>query len=424
MASRKEDDSALRFCGNQVFATPWYVLSIRWAVVSCVLCAATSLATRAEESHAIEAASRKVTLEGAGGAKPKLAYVTQVLDSDGEPREYVMDVESVSCVETTCKSVTVRLHFDVLGSYQRYELPSGGNLTRTGGKPFSRADHEKLQQILADPYSQLKSIALDEITAPKGSAEAGGRVDAVSRPTVLSKQNAVVVGAAYTCCTLWHWSHGEVIGVIRDMTIAACDKQDLLRYLRSNQDTYVEFAAEQLRMQGLFDDETIAAVVEVMRHGSAKVIGPALDYLAKASSKTGADHFFCCCDDEYLVADSIKRTRFLEALRESDQKLPPNYLDRFRGWLTRADSYYEIHLLLTLQEREKTSSEEAVDEALSLLDSNNALIADRSHRYLKAAELNAAQRQKLEAYERRLTAPPPARPRSRIGFHTAKEKGK
>ncbi len=427
MANTKDHDSALRHDGNQLFTTPWFVVPIRLVVLSWALYATASPAASGTPCHAAEAASRKVTLEGAGGAKPILADVIQVLDPSGEPDTYFMDVASVVSADTKCKTVTVRLHFDVLGNYQRYELLSGGNLTKSGGKPFSRADHEKLHQILSDPYSQLKSIALDEITAPKSAATAGARVDAVSQPTVLSRQSTIVVGAAYTCCTLWHWSHGEVVGAIRDMTVEACNREDLLRYLRSDQDPYVQFAAEQLRMQDLFDAETIAAVEQVMRHGSTKVINPALDYLAKASSKTGSDHFFRCCEDEYLVANSIKRTRFLESLRESDQELPPNYLDRFKGWLTRADTYYEIHLLLTLWEREKASSEAAIDEAISLLKSNNALIAGRSYRYLKALKLrtypktteyaphgrkppasatvfgsalNASQQQKLEAYER------------------------
>lgn len=400
MANREEWDWALRHGNNHVLATRCFLLRIRLAVLSSVLCVAPLPAINADESHAAKVVSRQVKLEVPGNAEQMLCDVVPVLDSSGEPRAYFMDVDSVVCADTKCKAVTVRLHFDALGGYERYELPSGGNLTKFGGKPFSPADHERLHQILSDPYSQLKSIGLNEITAPTSSAVAGVGVDAVTRPTMLSKQSTVVVGAAYTCCTLWQWSHGEVGSVIRDMTIRACDKQDLLRYLRSDKDTYVAFAAEQLRVQDLFDAETIAAVVQVMRHGSAKVINPALDYLAKASSKTGVDHFFCCCDDEYLVADSLKRTRFLEALRETDQKLPLGYLDRLGGWLTRADGYYEVHLLLTLREREKASSQEAVDEALLLLENEDALVVRRSYRYLKALKLSDLQQQKLEAFER------------------------
>jgi len=343
--------------------------------------------------------SRRVNLDGPGNTGAVPCDVVQVLGSNGEPSEYFMDVGSVVCAGAKCENVTVRIHFDPLGKYERYELPSGGNLTKFGREPFSEADHEHLHQILSDPYSQLKSIGLDEITMPKSSAAADSKVDAVSGPTMLSKRSLVVVGAAYTCCTLWHWSHGEVENVIRDMTISASDKQDLIRYLHSGNDMDVVFAVDQLRMQNVFDTETTTAVVHVMRDGSRRLVAPALSYLAKASSETGVDYFFRCCEDECLVADSDKRVKFLEALRDSTEELPLGYLDRLSGWLTRADSHYEVHLLLSLMEREDVSSDEAISEAMSLLESNDSLVVRRSYRYLKAQELNHSQQKELEAFE-------------------------
>ena len=95
----------------------------------------------------------------------------------------------------------------------------------------------------------------------------------------------------------------------------------------------------------------------------------------------------------------IKRVKFLEALREATEELPSGYLDRLSGWLARADSYYEVHLLLSLLERENASSDEAVSEAMSLLESDDSLVVRRSYRYLKAQELNHSQQKKLEAFE-------------------------
>lgn len=310
-----------------------------------------------------------------------------------------MDVGSVVCGDKQCQIVTVRLHFDPLGNYERYELPSGGKLTKRGHKPFSDGDHKQLHEILSDPYSKLKPIKWDQLTVPKSSATADDKVDGISGATVLTKRSVVVVGAAYTCYTLWHWSHGEAVNVIREMTSKASDQQALLRYLRSSQYPYVAFATDQLQIRKLFDPATIEAVVEVMRHGSAKLLDPILGYLASAARETGTDCFLRCRDDACLVSDANKRVQFLEALRDSNQELPSGYLDRFSGWLGRAGSYYEVHLLLTLLERAKVSSAAAANEALSLLGSNDALIVRRSYRYLKTQTLSPAQQQKLEKFE-------------------------
>ena len=75
------------------------------------------------------------------------------------------------------------------------------------------------------------------------------------------------------------------------------------------------------------------------------------------------------------------------------------YFDEFSGWLARADSYYEVHLLLSLLERENASSDEALSEAMSLLASNDSLVVRRSYRYLKSQELNHSQQKKLEVFE-------------------------
>lgn len=342
--------------------------------------------------------SRRVNLEGPRNTGAISGNVVQVFDANGDPR-YFMDVASVAAADTKFKIVTVRLHFDPLGNYVRYELPSGDRLTKRGHQPFSPDDHKKLHDLLSDPHSQLKTIKWDQITMPKSSPAPGEKVDGITGATVLTRQGVIVVGAAYTCYTLWHWSHGEVVSVIREMTSSASDQQDLIRYLRSGQYPYVAFAADQLQTRKLFDTATMDAVVHLMRHGSAKLLGPVLSYLAKAGRETGTDCFLRCRDDANLVADSDKRVQFLEALRDSTRELPSGYLDRFSGWLARADSYYEVHLLLSLLEREKVSSAEAASEAMSLLESKDPLIVRRSYRYLKAQKLSQSQQQKLEKFE-------------------------
>ncbi len=387
-----------RHGGNDVLATRFSAIGIRLVVLSGILCAVAT-AIHADASDAGKGISRRVDLEGPGDTGVTPCRVVQVHDSKGDPTEYFMDVDSVVCADAKCDIVTVRVYFDPLGSYSRYELPSGGNLTKLGHKPFSRADHQKLHQILSDPYSQLQSFKLDEITTPKGSPGGAEDVDGISGATVLSKRKVVVVGAAYTCLTLWHWSHGEVVNVIRDMTIGASDKQDFIRYLRSGQHKYVVFAVDQLRTQNLFDAESTAAVMHVIRHDDERLADSAFRYLVKASIETSVDHFFCCSEDECLVANSLKRVKFLDALRKTTQKPPSGCLDRLSGWLGRADSYYEVHLLLSLLERENVTSEEAIRGAMLQLEANNALVVRRSYRWLRAQELNDSQQKELEAFE-------------------------
>ncbi len=385
--------------GSRCGATRGPALPISVLVLSSVLWVALAPAADREDAHAVRGVSRCVDLQGPGNTGAVPCDVVQILDASGEPHEYFMDVDSVVCGDAQCEIVTVRIHFDPLGNYVSYELPSGGNLTKWGHKPFSIADHKNLHRILSDPYSPLKSIAWDQITVPQSPAEAGDGIDGISGATMLSKRNVVVVGAAYTCCTLWHWSHGEVGDVIREMTIRASDEQDLLRYVRGGDDEYVVFATDQLRRQGLFDTKAITTVLEMMHRHNHQLINPALKYLERASSETGVDYFFRCREDKELVADSIKRVRFLEALRDTDLEPPTGYLPRLASWLEHADSYYEVHLLLSLLERDDVASDDVVSAVMSLLDSDNPLVVSRSRRYLEAQELNDSQQERFKAFE-------------------------
>ncbi|MCL4207850.1 MAG: hypothetical protein KJ000_35640 [Pirellulaceae bacterium] len=159
---------------------------------------AASLTANADDSRTVKNISRRVKRDGPGDTGARTSDVVQALDSKGDPRGYFMDVDSVICADAKCEMVTVRIHFDLLGDYERYELPSGGNLTKSGHKPSSAADHAKLHQILSDPYSQLKSVGGDQITIPSNSATPGDGDDRISGATALSKRNMVVVGAAYS----------------------------------------------------------------------------------------------------------------------------------------------------------------------------------------------------------------------------------
>jgi len=90
---------------------------------------AASPAIYAHNSRTVKRLSRRVNLDGPGGTGARPSNVVQILDSNGDPRAYFMDVDSVICADAKCESVTVRIHFNLLGDYERYELPSGRNLT-------------------------------------------------------------------------------------------------------------------------------------------------------------------------------------------------------------------------------------------------------------------------------------------------------
>ena len=114
--------------------------------------------------------------------------LVQVKDSNGAPLEYCLDVNSVVCGDDVCDIIKVRIYWNALGEYLRIEFPEGGRLTKKDHLSFTPSDYDKLNQILSDTDSALKTFNPDSLAVENSAAG----VDAVTRPTPLFYQTAVV----------------------------------------------------------------------------------------------------------------------------------------------------------------------------------------------------------------------------------------
>ena len=79
----------------------------------------------------------------------------QKLDSENNPIEYSLWVNSVICQDKTCDVVLVKLNWDAFGRYLFYEVKKGFKLTKLDHVPFTQEDHKKLQKILLNKKSAL-----------------------------------------------------------------------------------------------------------------------------------------------------------------------------------------------------------------------------------------------------------------------------
>ncbi|PWJ57961.1 hypothetical protein CLV98_105141 [Dyadobacter jejuensis] len=217
-------------------------------------------------------------LGGVAMAQPSLTqhpvYLVHPGSVEGTPKEYClieqksgagqsryyMDVESVICGSKVCKVVTVRLFWDELGRYTHFDMPAGMALEKEEGEAFTQADYDKLQQILANPFSPLQDVYKEDLVDPASDYNA---IDALSGATVTIDQTAIVKGAVWTCYTLWHWAHGPVVAYIRDHTGRAYAVEELLVWLSERDSPYQVLALEQLTKRKAYGDSEINAVEQI-----------------------------------------------------------------------------------------------------------------------------------------------------------------
>ncbi len=314
-----------------------------------------------------------------------------------------MDVDSVSCGDNVCEVIKVRLYWDALGGYLRYEFPKGGDLTKDRDDPFSAADYEKLNMILSDPNSDLQTFNPSTLMLPEpGHAD----VDAVTKPTPLFYQNSVVKGAIYTCYTLWHWVNGDVPKKIVGLTSKACAPEQLMQYVNDGSDKFFLFALDQIGERGIFDQATATAIIERANTESDVFMQGAIRYFERSLKKKIPDFYYDAIMRFFTEGDSLKRTLCLRSLDEVEQFGPPEFYNKMVDFLPELDSYFEVHLLLNLFEKIDLNSEQMVTQALHVLENDNFLIARRAYWFLEKRVLSGEQAKTVEdfrmKYENRL----------------------
>ncbi|WP_158966334.1 hypothetical protein [Paraglaciecola sp. L3A3] len=195
--------------------------------------------------------------KGNKSKKPIQASLYEGKNSQGET-EFYMDVNSVFCGENVCKLDKVRIFWDELGVYQKFELADNIRLEKGNAEDFEQQDYIKLDGILRNPSSGLAELYPAELV---NQNRGGNVVDALSGATVSIHNEDTVKGAIWTCYTLWHYANGELSQVIRDISGKQHSLTELTAALLTHTDlTYQIFALEQLTRIGFVDDQTRAVI--------------------------------------------------------------------------------------------------------------------------------------------------------------------
>lgn len=330
---------------------------------------------------------------GISTTKPVSRSLHRIPDGQGHPGKYHMDVESVVCGKSLCKVVPVRIHWDELGFYERYELLPGIWLEKDKGKPFEPADYEKLHLILKDPGSPLSTVDPDQMVK---YTEDESAVDGISGATVLIDTSATVKGAVLTCYTLWHWAYGGIFSHIRRITGEGKSLSELREYLAEGDRNYRVFSLEQLNLRGAFDVESVHAVKSMAHVADIPLFKLSVGYLENAPGSV----YFSTMESLLQELPGHRRIICLHSLLRSSQTAPDGYYDRLSRQLQKSETFQEVDLILKLVEQHEPSSGEAVLQAMNLLE-RNILIARRAYWYLSDRELTASQKRQIDTFRKK-----------------------
>ena len=322
-----------------------------------------------QDDHSYRVVPHRIVVKhpGVDPDKPRPYSLSQALNKRGQPVGYYMTVDSVICMDSLCKVVEVQVFWDALGVYERYALADGSILekalivapeaspegealsvesmdekpvrTEDAWTAFTEADHAKLDRILRDRSSVLKTQRLDDLTGYRDKS----RVDGMSGATPLTLKESVVEGAALSSYHLWHWANGGVVAAARKLTHQSRSEGLLRSFLVREEPHFVLFALEHLRLEQCFNPSLVPLVHEAMVTGSEEHIDLGLAYLKAALPDQDALNAELALLFQEL--DGVGRLYLLGVL-DTEPTISGSLLGKLSHGLKHIDTYYELHLFL------------------------------------------------------------------------------
>ena len=317
--------------------------------------------------------------------------LVEVRNKKGMAVEFYMNVESVICVKSVCKVVPVRIFWNNLGEYQKYELDKGVTLEKYEADLFEKQDYVKLQSILSDLDSPFKNVRIDEILTV--ADETHNDVDAVSGATALElDEEDTVPGAALTCFTLWHWAHGDIETIIRNFTGESLKKQDFKNYITSTKEKEQLFAIEQLLETKNYKKILVDAVINETSKND-NLLRSTFKYFNNASDKK----YFQAIEKLFLKGNEKQKITALNSLLNSKRSVSSKYLDGLSKEVLSLKTYQEISIFLRLMKAKNSNSQEVIKHTIPLLV-KDLLIARSVYWFLKDKNLSDEQQRKLALF--------------------------
>ena len=325
----------------------------------------------------------KIVVTHPGEKESVTIILNQVVDENGLPISYYMDVQSVICLEEVCKIIPVRIFWNNIGEYQKYQLEEGATLEKYEDDVFDTEDYLKLNTILANTASPFKDVYIDEILTV---VDEHGDADAVSGATALElDEKDTVTGAALTCFTLWHWANGEVVNKIKEITGKSVTKQQLEVFLVDENHTYFDIALIDLERRKNYTTPFINIITKRVLEETT-LLKATFAYVEKAP----ANIYFSATEEVFVNGETTQKLAAIRSLKSINYKVSSFYLDGLSNQIQKLSSYQEVSFFLGLMESKNPASKKVIENVLPLLKSD-FIKARRVYWFLKNQQLSSAE---------------------------------
>ncbi|MBB6461708.1 hypothetical protein [Flammeovirga kamogawensis] len=311
---------------------------------------------------------------------------------------YYIDVKSVLCAEKVCKVVPVRVVWNKFGEYQEFKMINGATLEKLeNGKvvPFNTSDYKLLHEILSDKKSPFKNLTYAEITKTYAHGE-GDELDGRSGATaIMLEEGESIIGATWTCYTLWHWVHGDAVEEIRNYSAENLSDDRLLEALKSRRRNQQNYAINAIINQELYSSALWRELTTSIALYTDDQIRLLVNYLEKAKPSD----FDIYCTEWFHEITPEKHIHFLRNLFNSTHNISSKFVADLYINLPLITDYAEFDAFIHLLDKRQLESEE-INAYVGRYLSNNTIFSRRAYWYLQDKNLTKEQIKSMKKYKR------------------------
>ena len=181
------------------------------------------------------------------------------------------------CMSGVCKMIRLWVFWDGAGNFLGIQTLENEPLTKSDHTLFMDTDYAKLDNILKDTASVLKTLKQEELIIIPDSIDPF-EIDGYSAATQSAIADVIVKDAVYTCHTLWHTVYGPSQRFLKNILTQRLSNEYLRLMLSSQKPANVSWAIKSIENHPAYHKSFYMQIMKFIKSNDSSLSKVALDY--------------------------------------------------------------------------------------------------------------------------------------------------
>ena len=203
--------------------------------------------------------------------------IYELQDENGLTIWFGRNIYKDVCMSGVCKMIRLWVFWDGVGNYLGIQTLYKEPLTKSDHTLFEDSDYTKLDSILKDTASILKTMKQEELIIVPDSINPF-EIDGYTAATQPALAEVIVKDAVYTCHTLWHTVHGPSQNIIENILEQRLSSEYLTAMFATQEPVYITWGIKSIEKHPTFHKPFYMQIMNLVSSNDSSLSKQALDY--------------------------------------------------------------------------------------------------------------------------------------------------